>query len=498
MDNRSDDNASSSNKPTHEAVEMAGPGEQSDADSEHSFRKQERQVKRKIDFIILPLLASVYFLSQMGRSDLNNAKIAGLDVELGLSDDDYSNVASLFYVGYLVFQLPGTLLLRMIGPPTQFAGAMLAWGVITSCTMLATSAGTLIALRTLTGAAEAFVQGTILYLSFWYRYDELAFRGAIIYSTSALAGSFNGLIGYAIQKNLHGYNGWSAWQWIFFIEGLVPIAWSFVIFFTLPPTPETVRLGFTPEEKTLVLRRSRAAHNTGRGQIRSALIGRLLLDYKFWLLALIDAGSHFCVSSISNFMGDILAGLTREDAEDSVRNQLLTVVVYAVSFVGILLAARVSDRLRRRGYVISACCAVGVVGYALLLALTDATGRLVATCVVAFGCYSPIVLTLAWTATNNPGYTYRASAAALINVFAQAVAIGGNQAFEDPPYYRVGLGASLAMIAMSGLVSLLLVWVYGRENEKKKRRQDSPEADANRGKSIDEIGNRHPDFFYVI
>lgn len=81
--------------------------------------KSERMVKLKTDLFILPLLASIYFLAQMGRSDLGNAKVAGLDDDLSLTPDMYSNVASIFIAGYLVFQLPGTLLLRQIGPSFQ-------------------------------------------------------------------------------------------------------------------------------------------------------------------------------------------------------------------------------------------------------------------------------------------------------------------------------------------------------------------------------------------
>lgn len=59
-----------------------------------------------------------------GRSDLANAKIAGLDEDLNLTAKDYSNAANMFLIGYIVFQLPGTLLVKKIGPPLQFGGAM--------------------------------------------------------------------------------------------------------------------------------------------------------------------------------------------------------------------------------------------------------------------------------------------------------------------------------------------------------------------------------------
>lgn len=369
---------------------------------------------------------------------------------------------------------------------------MVVWGIITACTVQANGYATLMVIRTFVGAAEAFIQGSILYLSFWYRYNELATRGAILYSTVAIAGSFNGLLAYAIQLNLDGARGWSAWQWIFLIEGIVPIAWAFVILILLPGTPERIRWGFTAAEKEVVIQRSRAVHNTGDSKIRPALILKLLADPKFWMVTLVDSGAHFCTSTLSNFTPAILQGLGYE----GVNAQLMAVVVYAAAFVGIIASCWMSDRLQQRGVLICINAALAAVGYALLLALTNDTARLVATCLVAACAYPLIVLSLTWTASNNVGYTFRASAAALINVVAQMVAIGGNQAFNDPPYYRKGLSVSLGMICMSGVVAALLVVYLRALNARKRREQYSEKGERVRGCTVDEVGNAHPDFFF--
>ena len=87
---------------------------------------------------------------------------------------------------------------------------MILWGMFSCCVVAAHTLGTMMALRFLTGAAEAFIHGTLIYLSFWYRYDELATRGALFDGASALAGAFNGLISHRIQVDLDGHNGWRA------------------------------------------------------------------------------------------------------------------------------------------------------------------------------------------------------------------------------------------------------------------------------------------------
>lgn len=266
-----------------------------------------------------------------------------------------------------------------------------------------------------------------------------------------------------------------------------------MIFSLLPSTPETVRFGFRTEEKEVLIQRSRAAHNTGESKIIPKLILKLFMQPQFLMVVLIDCGAHFCTSSMSNFLPDILFGLGYEEKEA----QIMSVIVYACAFVALLVTGYLSDRFQQRGYAIAIVSCIGILGYALLLGITNDTGRFVAACLVGMGTYPMIVLTMVWTAANNVGYTYRASATAFINIIAQCVAISGNQVYQDPPYYRKGLGASLVMITMSGVSALVLrVWLM-KLNRKKVAERDGEEAARLRVCSVDEIGNKHPDFLFA-
>ncbi|KUL91331.1 hypothetical protein ZTR_01835 [Talaromyces verruculosus] len=264
------------------------------------------KLKWKLDLFILPLISSVYFFASMGRSDLANAKVAGLSEDIHISPQDYSNAATLLLVGYVVFQLPGTVLLKQIGPSKQFAGAMVIWGALTAASVSIQNTSELLVLRFFIGIAEAFVQGGVFYLSFWYQYSELATRGAIFYSMSTLAGAFNGLIAYGITKNLNGANGWKAWRWIFLIEGILPCAFAFVVLFLLPDSPESLRFGFNPEEKALIVRRARNTHNTSEAKLQMKKIPLVLMSLHFWLLLAIACCGHFCIGSMSNFLPAII------------------------------------------------------------------------------------------------------------------------------------------------------------------------------------------------
>ncbi|KAI0169101.1 putative pantothenate transporter [Hypoxylon sp. FL1284] len=467
---------------------------QKDAVEEPAFDpKLDRKVKLKLDFFILPIVSLIYFFSSMGRSDLGNAKIAGLSEDLSLSPSDYSNAATTLLVGTIVFQLPGTILIKQIRPNRQFSAAMMTWGFLTAITLVITNSAELLALRFLIGGAEAFVQGGVFYLSFWYQYHEYATRGAFVSGMSTLAGAFNGLIAYAIAKNLDGKNGWRAWRWIFLIEGIAPVAFSFVVLALLPSHPSQVRWGFSAEEKEHIMRRSARAHNTSEARLRPSHIFRIMLDLHFWLFILMSCASSFCLSSLSNFLPDIISGFGFEDLDA----QLFTTVVYACGCAGIFVSCRIADKTNQRGYVAAGSCAGAIVGYALLISVTNRDVRFFATCLVSFCMYPTTVLHITWAAMSFVGYTRRGAALAWLNILPHIFAISGNQAYQDPPIYRVGNTSALVMSVTIVVCALLLRWRLAHLNKVKKANQHTQQAADMREKSIEDIGDHHPDFFYI-
>ncbi|KAI0602374.1 putative pantothenate transporter [Biscogniauxia sp. FL1348] len=470
------------------------PEDIQDEDVEDVDPAFERKLKWKLDLFILPLISSVYFFAAMGRSDLANAKIAGLTDELKLSPGDYSNAATVFLVAYVVFQLPGTLLVKKLRAPFQFGGAMLTWGFLTMMTVLIQNQAGLLVLRFLIGAAEAFVQGGVFYLSFWYQYDELATRGAIFYSMSTLAGAFNGLIAYAIAGALDGARGWRAWRWIFLVEGAAPCAFAFVVAALLPAGPAALRRGFTPRERARAVRRSQSAHNSTASALDLRKVHRVLLDLHFWLFTLIACGVHFCLGSLSNFLPDIIQGFGFE----TVDAQLFTVVVYACAFVGVLFWCRLADRTNARGLVLAAATSGSIVGYVMLIATTSRNVRYAGTCVLAFFIFPTAVLQLTWAAMNFVGYTRRGSALAFFNIISQLFAISGTQAYTDPPYYHKGHIASLAMVVVMTITSLVLRWYLSYLNRKKRSLSGQESQAPMSQESIEELGDKHPDFMYTI
>ncbi|KAF2166988.1 hypothetical protein M409DRAFT_36679 [Zasmidium cellare ATCC 36951] len=359
----------------------------------------ERKTKLKMDLFVLPLTLIVYFLASMGRSDLGNAQVAGMNKDLGITAAQYSNIGSLFYVGYLVFQLPSTLALRYLTPPVLVFLAMLLWGVATTCMTAATDYSSVAGLRFLIGVAEAGIQGMIFFLAIIYTPRELTKRLCFCYSGSALAGACNGLMAYGIVNNIAGRDGWT-WQWIFLIEGVIPIGFSFIILVLYPSTPEKTRsIFFSADEKAFLIGRSRLAANTGEYKFRPKLFLSLFADPVFWLLTVMCIGGTFTIATLQNFLPAIIRGF----GWSATTAQAMSVVPYAIAFVTTNFWAQLADRFNQRGFIIVANMLLAIVGFIVLLTVYDRVPSLIGCCVLVAGAYPATAIGIAYIPTLLPG-----------------------------------------------------------------------------------------------
>ncbi|KAE8449120.1 hypothetical protein EG329_008504 [Mollisiaceae sp. DMI_Dod_QoI] len=186
-------------------------------------RKAEKRLVLKIDLMVLPLLVLSVVLASLDRGDTGYTYNAGMGEQLDISSSELSAIISMFFVGYFAMSLPSTLFLKKITGNVQIAVALWSWGTFSAHILTATSWKSLVGLRFLIGGAEALNQAAGLYLTFFYKRDQLASRGAFYFGVYALAGSMNGLLAYGIVKNLNRAGGWLPWKWIFLIEGIVQI-----------------------------------------------------------------------------------------------------------------------------------------------------------------------------------------------------------------------------------------------------------------------------------
>lgn len=184
---------------------------------------QQHQVRtkkllRKVDVHLLPFLIVMYLLNFLDRSNLAQARQGTLEKDLGMVGTDFNLATSIFFVGYLLMQLPSNMLITRVRPSVYLCSAMTLWGVVSTCNAATHSFGGLIAVRFFLGFVEApFFPGAIFLMSSWYTRSELTRRISWFYSGSALANMFGGLLGAAILGNLDGDFGLAGWRWLFIV-----------------------------------------------------------------------------------------------------------------------------------------------------------------------------------------------------------------------------------------------------------------------------------------
>lgn len=451
-----------------------------------------RRLRIKIDLWILPMISFIYFIAAMDRSDIGNAQTAGMQKALNATPSQWANVVSLFYVGFVVGQPAGVFTLRKLTPQVVLGVAVLIWGAMICCMISVGNAAQASGLRVLIGFCEGLDHAALLYLSLWYTPSELATRSGVFYSTSSLAGAFNGLIAYAITKNYKHKPPFQPWQWLFFIEGLTSIGYGLIVLLALPPVPEKLRWGFTEDEKRLAIIRTRAAHNTPGAKIRWKEVLPSLKSPMLCVYTVLLIGTQVALSGLSSFLPAIVKSM----GYSAVHAQILTVPVYAVAFVSTLLFTWLSDVTHMRGPWLMFLSSVSLIGLIMLTTVKqNNAARYAGVCLMGLGMYPSVMIIVTWLAINTRNFTHRATYSAVTNAVAQGIVAGVVQTFNTPPYYFRGLHVALALVALmiptAAFGSLYVRWVNRKKREA--LASGSPEVLALRSKPIED--SDHPDFF---
>ncbi|KAH8705429.1 putative pantothenate transporter [Talaromyces proteolyticus] len=456
--------------------------------------KFERCLVRKVDLLALPMISLMYFLASLDRADVSNAAVAGMSEQLTITSQQLSNCVAFFFIGYIVFQVPGLLFIRQIQPQNQLGLAMIVWGTMTTILCKAIDWQYIAVVRVFIGGAEAFLQAGPLYLTFWYKREELASRGSIIMAMMAIAGFMNGLIAYGIEKNMGDVHGWGSWRWIFLIEGVLTVGMAFVVRVILPPVPEKIRWFFSEKEKEIAIRRSRQAFNVPYSRLSANHLLLVLKDPKVWFYTFAYCMMNISLTAFSSFLPLIIKSF----GYDSLKTQLFTVPVFICAGVSTLFIGFTSDRMKRRGILVILCFATAAVGWIILILSKSTELSYAGTFLVGAGTYPTVVLIQSWQNSNVIGYTKRAGALALLMVFGQSFALMTAEIFNDPPHYYQGKGLSFAGMALTALLTPIFMLYLKRENDKKDQLASSMEAQQQRLKSLEELCDAHPDFRYWI
>ncbi|CAO3589591.1 unnamed protein product [Absidia cylindrospora] len=455
--------------------------------------KEMRKLLWKLDLRIVPWLGVLYLCSFLDRVNIGNAKLAGIQQDLHVSDDAYNWALSIFFIGYIIFEIPSNLMLKKIGPNKWIPLVMIAWGV-TMCAMAAmTNTAGLLASRFFLGITEAgLFPGAIYYLSLWFTRQEQASRVAIFFSCATVAGAFGGVLAYGIMQL--GGKGLTGWQWIFIIESLPTILLSVATYFILPDLPHRAKF-INERERAIVLHRLTVdAGPSTETHFSWKQFYATFTDWKVYMHSLIYICGSTPLYSLSLFMPSIIKGMGYTD----LAAQAMSAPPYAIACFFTVVIALHADKKRERGLHIAAPAFVGMIGYLLLVVLKDRgpVAMYIGAIITTTGVFSHIPAMLSWFTNNIGGHTKRGVASAFIISIGNVGGAIGGQVYraDDAPFYPRGHSICLGLMCGAWVFSLLFKFLLNREN--KRRANLTPEQHAKEA-SGEELCDLHPDFRYI-
>ena len=430
------------------------------------------------------------------RLKIGNARLAGFEADLGLVGYDYNKVLSIFYIAYILFEIPSNMACKWIGPGWFIPATTLGFGICSICTAFVHNIQAASGVRFLLGMFEAgMLPGIAYYMSRWYRRSELAFRLSLYIVMAPLAGAFGGLLASAILT-LPNFGSLTKWRMIFAIEGIITCGLSLIAFFTLTDRPATARW-LTQDEKDLAIARvksERVATTEVLDKLDVPKTLRGIFSPVTIATSLIFLLNNITVQGLAFFAPTIVKTIYPKDTV--VSQQLHTVPPYVVGAFFTVLFPFLSWRFDRRIVFFIASAPLMMCGYIMFLATTNPNVRYGATFIIASGAFAFGALCNAQVSANVVSDTARSSAIGTNVMFGNIGGLISTWSFLpfDAPNYHIGNGLNLATSSTTLILSiLLLLWMKANNKARTKRDVDAELSGLNQ-KQIQDLDWRHPAF----
>ncbi|RSL83141.1 hypothetical protein CEP51_004699 [Fusarium floridanum] len=454
--------------------------------------KLSTHIRRKFDRHVMPLVCVLYVLSYLDRGNIGNAKTAGAQDDLGLSDSQWAWVLNSFYICYTLFEWT-TLLWKLLPAHLYISTLCLLWGVVATCTGVVKNMAGLCACRAALGILEAaFGAGAPYYLSLFYQRRELGLRVSILIGMSPLANCFAASLAYGISQINASLE---PWRLILLLEGAPAIIVAPFVYFFLADSAQEAKF-LNEDEKEAATARLGTRDTTEKTKLNWKQFTAGLSDYQPYVHALIHFCCNYSFAGLANFLPTIVQAL----GYSSIKAQGLTAPPYAAAFILCIAAAFFSDKFGHRGFVIAGCSAMAGVGY-LLLAIVEDTNRMniryLGIWFAVMGVFPSLTLNITWLLNNQGGETKRGIGIAVIAILGQCSSFLSSAMYpkKDAPFFVRGCAIGCALTFMITILSLGLHFKLDHENRKRDREfgpvEDHEQLD------VTLMGDKHPKFRYL-
>ncbi|KAJ9137932.1 2-ketogluconate reductase [Pleurostoma richardsiae] len=434
-------------------------------------RRLGRRLSRRLDCTLMPTVFLLFLLNILDRNNIASAKIVGLTETLGLSNSQYNTCLLMFYVGYVLTQVPSNMIIGKVRPSYYICLTTSLWGILSMSQGFTKNFGQLAAVRFILGLVEApFLPEVFVLMSCWYTRAELPPRIAVLYGGNMLATAFSGLIAAGITSRMEGAAGRPSWEWLFIIEGSMTVAIALLLLPLLTDYPLQSTHMLMSRELQLFAEWRIRKENAGIVDedpesiwwgLKQALIDPKLYMFVILQMALITA------QSFNNFFPSIVGTL----GYDSTKTLLLTSPPYFFAFIVSLAVSFHAAHGHERGYHIAIPMLFALLGNLLFKAMfvPSTGGRYFSMFLMTGGSYSPYNLCVSWVSSSLPRpRAKRAAALAIVNFMAAGVAhFYTSYMFPDEqkPRYYAGGGVMSGACVVCALMAVSIKYYLKKQNK---------------------------------
>ncbi|KAI8147046.1 major facilitator superfamily domain-containing protein [Fennellomyces sp. T-0311] len=453
-----------------------------------------RKLLRKQDVVLMPTMMLLYLFYNLGGITIGNSKLAGLMSDIDISENQFNWAVSIYYFGFILFDVPSNMILQKVGAQYWLSLAMLLSAVILGVTATIHNGAGLIATRFFLGIVQAsFFPGIVLHISTWYTRRELGVRMAFFLLMGAVGSAVGGILAYGIMY-MDGTRNLRAWRWLYIIIGLSNFVVACIVFLILPTAPERSKRFLTEREKKVAVCRLLEDSGTGPEQEFSwKQCRRAFFDWKLYILAFLQLIGLVPNVSLRVFTPSIINGMGFTE----LAAQGLSAPPFVASAIAMVIICWNSDRVNERAFHSAMSSFVGAIGYLLLIVLKDhgPVALYISSVIAIVGvlCASPPRVT--WVANTFGDRTKRGVAIAFASSCSSIGSVIGGQVYraDDAPFYTRGHAIALSFSAATGIMALMIKYLFHRENVR--RSQMSPEEYQ---KHAQKTGDEHPSFCFTL
>ncbi|KAJ5971982.1 uncharacterized protein N7479_001900 [Penicillium vulpinum] len=403
-----------------EAPQSQTSSDEVEAESaDHSVANIER-IYRKLDRRIISAFWVLYFLCSAIRSNVGLAQTMNADVGhdlasvLNLTPHQISTGLALFYVCYVIFDLPSNLIMTRLSPHVWMSRIVVSVGLIGSCLAAMKAAWSFYLLRLLLGIVTAGMwPGMTYYLTLFYPPSRIGKRIGQYFTASQVSAAVVGLVSAGFQK-MDGSHGLVGFQWMFLIYGVVTVALGFALLWWLPdrptppgePAPERSSLmRWVPATKPALKGQDAVVHyhdlkrvyHSSAWTLRDLLA--VFLDWRLYPLLIMYFGVVGVGIGVQLYANLIIKAI--DPTLSGVELSLLTAPIWIMDLIAILLVTPLSDRFHRhRAIFFSIPVLLQILGLLLTTyAGTDTNPwpRYGGLLIVGFGLGPTVPITMTWT-----------------------------------------------------------------------------------------------------